>query len=136
MVFKLSQNRSPSEKKLKSLEWAIVTQLNGKKSVKQIGDTLALNPEETHAMFKHLMDEGLLELVKGGEENHRIPAEIFEKIEYQFTHYVGPVANILIDDVLAELKRNRLNLERQYLPILIELISLEISNKEKRYNFQ
>lgn len=136
MVFKLSNRRSPSEVKLKSLEWAIVTQLNGEKTVAQIGEILALSPEENRAMFVRLMREGLLDLVEAPEHNPYVPAEIFEELEYQFTYYVGPVASIILEDMLVELKRNRENLEKRQLPLLVELLTLEISTDEKKHEFQ
>lgn len=136
MVFKLSRKRSPSEVDLRSFEWAIVTQLNGEKSVKQIGDTLALEPRETIAMFKRLFDEGLLELVHIPESDPFIPSELFAEIEYEFTYFVGPIAAILLEDQLAEFKRSRENLDRRQFPLLIELLSLEITNTEKKHEFQ
>lgn len=136
MIFRLSPRRSPSEVKLKSLEWAIVTQLNGEKTVAQIGETLALSPEETRAMFVRLMKEGLLDLVQVPEQNPYVPAEIFEELEYQLTFYVGPVATILLEDTLTELKRNRENLEKRQLPLLVELLTLEISSDGKKHEFQ
>jgi len=136
MVFKLSSKRSPSEVKLKSLEWAIVTQLNGEKTVAQIGEILALSPEENRAMFVRLMKEGLLDLVQAPEHNPHVPAEIYEELEYQFTYYVGPVASIILEDMLVELKRHKENLEKRQLPLLVELLTLEISTDEKKYMFQ
>lgn len=136
MVFKLGNKRSPSEVKLKSLEWAIITQLNGEKTVGQIGEILALSPEENRAMFVRLMKEGLLDLVKAPEQNPYVPAEIYEELEYQFTYYVGPVASIILEDMLVELKRHKENLEKRQLPLLVELLTLEISTDEKKYKFQ
>jgi hypothetical protein len=136
MVFKLSNQRSPSDVKLKTLEWAIVTQLNGEKTVAQIGEILSLSPEENRVMFVRLMREGLLELVQAPEEDPHVPPEIFEELEYQFTYYLGPVASIILEDILIELKRTRESLEKKQLPLLIELLSLEISNEDKKHEFQ
>lgn len=136
MVFKLSNKRSPSEAKLRSLEWAIVTQLNGEKTVGQIGEVLALNPDETNEMFERLLEEGLLELIETPDDNPYIPEEMLEDIEYQLTYHIGPVASILIDDLLEELKRSREKLDRKQLPLFVELLSLEISNVDKREVFQ
>jgi tagatose-1,6-bisphosphate aldolase len=136
MVFKLSNQRSPSDVKLKTLEWAIVTQLNGEKTVAQIGEILSLSPEENRVMFVRLMREGLLELVQAPEEDPHVSPEIFEELEYQFTYYLGPVASIILEDILIELKRTRESLEKKQLPLLIELLSLEISNEDKKHEFQ
>lgn len=136
MVFKLSHKRSPSDVKLRSLEWAIVTQLNGEKTVAQIGEILALSPEETQAMFTRLRDEGLLVLVGTPEKDSRVPLEVFDHILFRLTYYLGPVASVIMEDVLADLKRKRENLERRQLAILVELLSLEISNPDNRYEFQ
>ncbi len=136
MVFKLSPKRSPSEVKLRSMEWAIVTQLNGEKSVAQIAEILALNSEEVEVMFSRLMAAGLLELVRMPEKEAFISPDLFEEIEYQFTFFVGPVASILIEDLLADLKRTRSKIEKKQVPLLIELLSLEISDEEKRHQFQ
>ena len=51
MVFKVNSQKSPSSVKLRSLEWAIMTQLNGEKSVAQISEILALNPVETLSLI-------------------------------------------------------------------------------------
>jgi tagatose-1,6-bisphosphate aldolase len=136
MVFKLNNQRSPSDVQLKSLEWAIVTQLNGEKTVAQIGEILSLSPEENRVMFARLMREGLLELVQAPEEDIHAPAEILEELEYQFTYYLGPVASIILDDILTGLKRTRENLEKKQLPLLIEFLSLEISDEDKKHGFQ
>ena len=136
MIFRLSQRRSPSEVKLRSMEWAIVTQLNGEKTVGEIGEQLSLEPTETIAMFNRLMGEGLLELVGLPEKDPFVPVASLDEIEYEYTVFVGPVANIIMNDTLGELRRSRQNLERKQVALLIELLSLEISSDDKRRDFQ
>ena len=136
MVFRVSSKRSPSEMKLKSLEWAIVTQLNGEKRVSQIGEILALNNDETHELFERLEKAGLLELVENSGNDPYVSAELFAEVEYRLTYYLGPVAAILIEDMLRELKRSKANLDKRQLPQLMELLAMEISSPEKRIEFQ
>ncbi len=136
MIFRLSRKRSPQEVKLKSLEWAVVTQLNGEKTVEQIADILALSEEETQEIFSHLMNEGLLELVRAPEEATFIDPQLLSDLEYQLKLHVGPVASVILDDALAELHKSRQNLERKFLPVLVEILSQEISNPRKRREFQ
>lgn len=136
MVFRLSRKRSPSEVNLRSLEWAIVTQLNGEKTVGKIAEILALTREEAHSMFTRLMQEGLLEIVTTGSQNHLVPREMIGELEKQFTLCMGPVAAIVLDDILSDMKRTRDNIEKERFSLLIELVGLEVSNDSKRHEFQ
>ena len=136
MIFKLSHRRSPSEVKLRSMEWAIVTQLNGEKTVSEIGELLSLEPPETLAMFNRLMREGLLELVGLPEKDPYVPTLLLTQIEYEYTVFVGPIANIILSDTLADLRKGRQNLEKKQLPFLVELLGLEIRNEDKLFDFQ
>lgn len=136
MIFRLSSKRSPKEVSLKSLDWAVVTQLNGEKTMGQIGEILTLSQNEVHRIFSRLFNEGLLEFVKTESEDHS-PAPVFiGSMERQFKMYVGPVAEIIINDTLAELKTSREYLEKNQIPLLVELIGYQISNERKRLLFQ
>lgn len=136
MIFRLSSKRSPKEVSLKSLEWAVITQLNGEKTIGQIGEILTLNQNEALQIFSRLFSEGLLEFVKTQSEDHS-PAPVFlETLERQFKLYVGPVADIIVNDTLAELKTSREYLEKNQIPMLVELIGYQISNEKKRAQFQ
>lgn len=136
MVFKLSNQRSPKEVNLRSLEWAVVTQLNGEKTVGQIGEILALSDDELQQIFFNLITEGLLEFVESeGSDNSLSPAFV-NNLERQFKLYVGPIADIIINDTLNELKTSRQYIEKGQIPFFVELLSLQISNARKRAQFQ
>lgn len=136
MVFKLSNKRSPKEVNLRSLEWAVVTQLNGEKTVGQIGEILALSEDELQQIFFNLIGEGLLEFVQS-ENTINSPSPAFvNNLERQFKLYVGPIADIIINDTLNELKTSRQYIEKSQIPFFVELLSLHISNTRKRTQFQ
>lgn len=136
MIFRLSSKRSPKEVNLKSLEWAVVTQLNGEKTMGQIGEILTLSQNEVQKIFSRLFEEGLLEFVKSQSEDNS-PAPLFlDTLEHQFKMYVGPVADIIVNDTLAELKTSREHLEKSQIPLIVELIGHQISNEKKRVQFQ
>jgi hypothetical protein len=136
MIFQLSNKRSPKEVNLRSLEWAVVTQLNGKKTVGQIGETLALSNDELQQIFINLINEGLLELVKVEEINNSTSPAFIKELERQFKLYVGPIADIIINDTLTELKTSRQYIEKSQIPFFIELLSIQISSEKKRIQFQ
>ena len=136
MVFRLSNQRSPKEVSLKSLEWAVVTQLNGEKTVGQIGETLSLSDNEVLHIFSNLLDEGLLEYVRA-ENSDSAPSPAFiNRLEKQFKMYVGPIADIIINDTLTELKTSRQYLDKGQIPFFVEILSLQISSQKKRIQFQ
>jgi len=136
MIFRLSSKRSPKEVNLKSLEWAVVTQLNGEKTMGQIGEILTLSQNEVKQIFSRLFDEGLLEFIRTESEDNS-PAPLFiETLERQFKMYAGPVADIIINDTLMELNTSREHLEKNQIPLLVELIGYQISSEKKRAQFQ
>lgn len=135
MVFRLSNKRSPKEVSLRSLEWAVVTQLNGEKTVGQIGETLALSDEELQQIFFNLIEEGLLDFVKTEDTDNTPSPAFINKLERQFKMYVGPIADIIINDTLNELKTSRQYIEKSQIPFFIELLSIQISNEKKRAEF-
>ncbi len=136
MIFRLTNKRSPKEINLKSLEWAVVTQVNGEKTVGQIGEILALSQIELQQIFSKLVGEGLLEFVESQSPDKSPSPAFINKLERQFKLFVGPIADIIINDTLSELKTSRQYLEKEQIPFLIELLSLQISSEKKRTQFQ
>ncbi len=136
MIFRLSHKRSPGEVKLKSLEWAVVTQLDGEKTVEIIAEILALSEEEKTAIFSHLLQEGLLEYVGVRQSKTYVDSKLLDDIEYQYTLYMGPVAAVIMDETLELLHRDRSNLEVHQLSTLVELLAMEINNPQKQYQFK
>lgn len=136
MVFRLSSRRSPKEVNLRNIEWAVVTQLDGEKTVDQIAGILALSPGETKEIFTRLLTERLLDLVTISSRSNLIDPEILARLEYELKTYVGPVAGYLVEETLEELNRNRDNLDVAILPVLIDLLTAKIGERERQIDFQ
>ncbi len=136
MVFRLSSQRSPQQVKLLHLEWAVVTQLDGEKTVGQISDILALSKTEMQDIFKNLLKEGLLELVSVSPDNLYLQPGLFVEIEYELTTLMGPVAGVLIEEVLQSMRKSRDQFEKNALASLIDLLSSHINDTEKQIEFQ
>lgn len=136
MIFHLSKDRSPKDANLKSLEWAVITQVNGNRTVGQIGEILALEAEELQRIFKKLIGEGLLELSGVQGNSNTISQDFIKFLEKQYTLFVGPMATIIMNDTLGEMKLTREALDKDRLPYLVELLCLDISSEKKRLAFQ
>jgi hypothetical protein len=136
MVFNVSKVKSPEDANLKSLEWAVVTQLNGQRTVGQIGQVLALDHAELQKIFKRLLDKDLLALSTIQGQKKSVPIEVINSIEKLYTFFIGPLAKIIMDDILSEINLSRDDISLDDLPYIIELLCLEISNEKKRFEFQ
>jgi len=137
VVFSLAQDKSPAEVTLRSTDWAVITQIDGHKTVAEIASILALTMEEAVVHFTWLYDKGLLKYVSsdmGGEKV--LPPVIFEKLENELMQILGPVAPYVIDDVLWTMEVKRSDFKLNKLAELIESISDEIEDEDKKLIFQ
>ncbi len=135
-VFRLSHRRSPKEVKLLNLEWAVITQLDGEKTVKQISEILALSDSETGEIFNKLYEEGLLDFVSKSTKEVYVSSELFKELKHELTLLVGPVADIIVNDVLKQMRRTSREFEKEKLPILIDLLANQIGDGYKKIVFQ
>jgi hypothetical protein len=136
MVFIVNEEKSAENSDLLHLEWAVVSQLDGRKSVRQIAENLALNANEVEEIFKKLVSDELLVLVNKSEENTIVPPEIFKFINHEMTHFMGPVASIIMEDVMGMLRLNKETLDRRNLPNLIDVLTNQIDDPAKQIEFQ
>jgi len=134
-LVKLTENAAPREANLRSLEWAVITQIDGKKTVADIAETLSLNSAELDEIFSRLIEENLVEIVGILENRSYITENFFKDVEYSLLLNVGPVAKVLLDDLLTEMNADRRKFPQNLLPLLIEQLSFEISDPAKRFLF-
>jgi hypothetical protein len=136
-IYILAKDKSPTDVKLKSAEWAIITQVDGNKTVDEIAQTLALKSEEAYILFEGLIEKGLIGLFGDrNPEEQFVNESFFESLKKEFTDVVGPVAPFIISDVLLENEIKKDKLKQEAVPELIELLSDEISDEGKKVKFQ
>ena len=137
-VFKLNPDKPTSEVKLKSAEWQIILQINGKKTIQEIIDTLEGGEQEILPHLFELYQKKLIipETVPALTKQDYVPADFFKKIENILVGYIGPVAPFVINDVLLELNIDANEFLTENVPLLIESISQEILDDSKRVKFQ
>ena len=139
IVFKINDEKPTSEAEvnLKSTEWAIITQIDGEKTIQDIIDGLSLTEEESLPLFFNLLQHQLIEIkdLKKPVQDYA-PVEFFKKLEETLVKVIGPVASYIIDDVLWDLNETRDKFLKEKIPLLIESVSQEISDETKRFEFQ
>jgi hypothetical protein len=137
VVFALSKNKSPSDVTLRSAEWAVITQIDGHKSLKEIADILALSNDEAINLFVGLNEKGLIEVLSTDKREEKIvPKSFFEILQEELMKIIGPVAPFLIEDALLVMDIEKKNYKVDRVPELIEAISDEITDDMKRVKFQ
>lgn len=136
MIFVVNNEKTAEDNDLLHLEWAVVSQLDGRKTVRQIAENLALNPTEVEEIFKKLVSDELLVLVNKPEENIIVPSEFIKLVNHEMTHLLGPVASVIIEDIMDMMRLNKENIDRRNLPNLIDLLTNQIDDPVKQIEFQ
>ena len=136
-IFTLSKSKSPSEETLRSAEWAVITQVDGHKTVRDISDLLSLGQDEAAGLFNGLLQKELIELQSMEEEiTEYVPVEFFNSLEAELTKIIGPVAPLILDDTFMEMNTNKDHYLPERIPELIEMLSEEIVDNQKKVKFQ
>jgi len=137
VLIKINPNNPPTESSLSSAEWQVITQVDGKKSLQNIIDSIAFEEEQSLEIFYKLHKKDLIEIVVENKTQEEIAGEnFFEKLEEVLVKIIGPVAVYIINDVLWELNETRDKFLIDKIPLLIESISREITDDKKRVYFQ
>jgi methionine synthase II (cobalamin-independent) len=137
VVFEIKQDKPETGLDLKSSEWAVLTQIDGMKSVQTILNNLTFSEEEGLRFFYNLYVNGLVAVkdVRKKDQDFVMPS-FFTALEEILIKIIGPVAGYIIDDVLWEMDQTREKFLKEQVPILTESISQEISDDGKRVLFQ
>ena len=137
-IFKLNPDKPTSEVKLKSAEWQIVLQIDGRKNVADIIRQLDLEETEIWTLITDLFNKGFIipETMNEPGQEIFVDSNFFTIIENVLVNYIGPVAPYVINDVLLELNEEQDKFLKENVPLLIESISQEITDDSKRVKFQ
>ena len=133
----INPNNPPTESSLSSAEWQVITQVDGKKTLQNIIDSLTFEHDQSLEIFYKLHQKKLIEIVGEQKTQKEFAGELcFKKLEEVLVKIIGPVAVYVINDVLWELNEIREKFLIDKIPLLIESISREILDDKKRVNFQ
>jgi len=137
VVFGLSTTKSPTEVTLRSAEWAIITQLDGHKTIKEIAGILALSLEEAFNLFNGLYEKELIKIISTDRiKEEFVNDDFFETLEKQLTTVIGPVAPFVLEDTLWAMDTGKDRFRMDRIPELIENLSDEITDEDKKVAFQ
>jgi hypothetical protein len=138
-VFRLS-NRSMREFSLRAEDWSVIQNLDGHRTVSEIGDLTQLNELMASKVLVRLFDLGLIELA--GERAAEapvidsVPEELLRQTERELTRAIGPMAPIVLEDCAVALGYKITEVPRDMMPYLAERLAEEIPDSERRVKFQ
>ena len=72
----------------------------------------------------------------GGPVPGALDSGFFDRLEFNLTKYIGPIASMIIDDVLAEMKKPKKHFTAPDAEELIRKLGEEFENKEKYGKFK
>jgi DNA-binding IclR family transcriptional regulator len=135
MVFQIDNRESPSKWPLKTYEWAILTQLNGEKTAAQISEILSLSFDETRRYLLRLLQYGLIQPAGSAQDAKLVPRSWIEKLNYEMTMSLGPIAEILLEESFLEMQCKPTEMAQNQYIAMIDWLSKEISTESRRVEF-
>ena len=138
VVFNISPSGSTDTVSLKPIEWQVLTQVNGQRSISEIAEILDLHEFEVAKIIYSLTTAGLLHEVGDAQILFRdiVDENFFEQLSMIFTEAIGPIGPVIIDDEIRLLGEDKSAFPQDKAAELVERISLEISDGAKRAQFQ
>jgi hypothetical protein len=138
MVFRLSGSGSASVVSLEPEEWQVLAKVNGERDVSDIVEALRWDELTVSRVLLGLVTGGLLEVadqVRAGP-TALVNGGFFSRLEEEYVEVVGPLGPMLIDDEIATMGQTREYFPRAKAAELVERISADIDDEEKRARFQ
>jgi hypothetical protein len=138
MVFKLSSKRAPDEVRLKHDSWAVLSQIDGKKTVGNISDELRMSEYDTARILYQLFTSGLIEVAVEPQRKGRKIASVgfFSFVEQKLTEIIGPVAPVILEEEIGDMGEDKSNFPVEKVSLLVEKLSKDITDDTQRIAFQ
>jgi hypothetical protein len=138
VVFKLSSGEVAGEINLKPEAWRVLTQVNGVRTVADVAKSIGMDDVIVTQIVDMLYKAGILEVTAGSVP---IPAEtvdasFFKQVTTELARAMGPLAQIIIEDEVANLNEKMEDFPRDRIPDLVERVSAAIPDPKKRLAFQ
>ena len=137
--FKMTGHEPQPAIKLKGKDWEILHLLeHGEFSVTEMASKLNGKELEVGQTVYTLVEAGLIEGASFSKAavKQSVDEKFFQSLQNELIQLIGPVASIIIDDVVETYGEDRKSFPKDKLPALIESISNEIYDPAKQVNFQ
>jgi hypothetical protein len=131
-IFQISLQHHSEDKNIKGDQWNVLALANGTRTVLEIAKILKWDEFKTSKVILQLTQEKVLEIGRGEAINRGF----FQTVEKELKNVMGPIASIIIDDLLTEFGENKESFPQDRALTFIEALSKELSDEKKRREFK
>jgi hypothetical protein len=125
--------------KLKAKDWDVLHALGeDEASVTELAAKLNQHEMDVAVILYNLVEADVIQAGVSAQPVPRevVDAKIFKAVENELIQLIGPVASIIIDDVIESFGESRSNFPKDKVPALVQGITNEIYDPQKQVTFQ
>lgn len=134
LVFQLSVKNEPGELSLDKEMLDVIRELDGKRTIGTVAKNIGLELDKLKEIIAKLLTHGIIALVN--ESMPMMKEDFFIYLTDQLSMATGPMAEVLIDEVVASLGYNPSNFPKHRVQELIDLLTSKIFREEKKVAFK
>jgi hypothetical protein len=140
-VFSLDPEIKEKEIVLKAIQWKMLSQINGERSISQIAQTLGVTDSDAMKVFYTLFRQGLIkesekkETLLAGHKSELPETPYISELIKNLTIAIGPVAPYIISETVSETRLDLLNDDITQRAVLIETLNSKIPDERLALNF-
>jgi len=138
IIFKLSSGGVSEEVTLKPEEWAVLSQIDGERTVGEIAQLTGKDEYQTAKVMFNLFMKGLIEIAAEPKRRAKriLNSNFLDVLEAKFKEVMGPIASFLMEEIILELGEKKEAFPAEKAATLVERMSAQIINEEQRVEFQ
>ncbi len=141
ITFRIPLESSPEGRLVQADQWRVLALASGAKVVSEIAEALGWDLFKASRTIYFMLQAGLLEKASERKDGRNRPAiryvdgNFFATAENELRKAMGPIAPIIMDDTVAELGLSRETFPVDQAEPLVQAISQEIADNEKKAEF-
>ena len=134
LIFQLSVKNEPGEVTLDKEMLAVIQELDGKKTIGMVAKNMGLELDKLKRIIGKLLTHGII--APTSQSMQVMKEDFFVYITDQLSLATGPMAEVLIDEAVANLGYTLSNFPKHRVQELIDLLTPRIFREEKRAVFK
>jgi coenzyme F420-reducing hydrogenase delta subunit len=136
VAFRIHVDRTGEDRQIPGDQWRVLTLCNGTRPLPDVADALGWDVFKVSKTICQMVQTGLLEQVEGGPSFRKTMNEdFFLLIETELKKAIGPIAPIIVDDMIAEFGESRDAFPEDRVQAFVKAIGQEIVEDAKRDEF-